>query len=1047
MDMKASALTRYSQTQRPLQSGRTLREESLPSGQEKCTHVKTSGRENQISGEWRTHYIASSNTDKTGENGPFNVYLRSIKFNDKGDSLVFHFFVKNNGACTESSVSGRRIANNVYVAEYAGANEFHFILVSDDGLIVNTENVDEAGNRTRLVGLLGKEDEVDDHDLERFLEEVRKLGIPEENIVDFTKGGDCPPCTQETSTTSERDGKWEIVRITGKKEDDNTYVFEYEGTTKFIVKYASCNVLVVCVINIDEEGNETKLAAILVKVDIEAEVLELFNEPVKAKGIEEKDILKIFESDEGTKRLKVAYLSDTVLILCVFNVDEQGVGTPCAVILAVKISVNQEVMDIFNKLISEKDIKEENVVNFIESEDCPPCVLLETRTTSGSNGNWEIIHVTGIRQADGTCALDINIEDEALARFKELVEEKKIEEKYIVNFLKSDDGPPLMDNKAGYKYEGITKFKVTYASDTVLVPRVAKVDENGERHHEPSYCLVCMISSYSHQHCYETLSLSELLSIKSICGDNIHYAVYGTEVFMFHKVFKCILLMNIDISPNTPLEALRGVNIIGRTCVYFKKAVKVYLSRTFKSFLCIQRFPWVLMGKHSAFRMLFSVKVNDIEEEALEIFNKLKSEKGTKDENVVNFIEIVKVNIGAEAWEKFYELIEAKGIKRKDIVKFIDSDNGTNTIEFIHVSEKALVAINVNADETGKKTQQVLLFGKENDVDKEGLEIFKKETLSRKISEENIKDLTEPDEGTNVFEIVYKSNKVLVACVDNVYKDAKTRFAVIFVKVNDIEAEALEKFNELVKVKKIEDKNVLKILEASNGIILFPKYEISLTWECPPCAKLWSSKQAEYEGENVFAVTHASRNILVAHNINVDEHGKKTVLTGLFVKVNIEEEGLQKFKELTQEKGIKEKNVVNFIETETWPPNELQLTNVKGTGRQPTGCCAESVCFLLNSEAPVGTKSVFTEFRTKLGQGGILQNAGCKIEICTRHGNEARRCTYTVDYEGKNIFEVKYASKKILVAHTHNEDNDGQRTELAGVFGKGDIFIFTSTLS
>ncbi|XP_052518772.1 odorant-binding protein-like [Budorcas taxicolor] len=145
----------------------------------------------EISGEWRIHYIASSNTEKTGENGPFNVYLRSIKFDDIGDSLVFHFFVKNNGECIESSVSGRRIANNVYVAEYAGANEFHFILVSDDGLIVNTENVDETGNRTRLIGLLGKEDDVDDHDLERFLEEVRKLGIPEENIVDFTKGDGC----------------------------------------------------------------------------------------------------------------------------------------------------------------------------------------------------------------------------------------------------------------------------------------------------------------------------------------------------------------------------------------------------------------------------------------------------------------------------------------------------------------------------------------------------------------------------------------------------------------------------------------------------------------------------------------------------------------------------------------------------------------------------------------------------------------------------------------------------------------------------------------
>lgn len=49
--------------------------------------------------------------------------------------------------------------------------------------------------------------------------------------------------------------------------------------------------------------------------------------------------------------------------------------------------------------------------------------------------------------------------------------------------------------------------------------------------------------------------------------------------------------------------------------------------------------------------------------------------------------------------------------------------------------------------------------------------------------------------------------------------------------------------------------------------------------------------------------------------------------------------------------------------------------------------------------------------------------------------------------EGKNIFEVKYASKKILVAHTHSEDNDGQTTELAGEFDKGDIFIFTLTLS
>ena len=36
------------------------------------------------------------------------------------------------------------------------------------------------------------------------------------------------------------------------------------------------------------------------------------------------------------------------------------------------------------------------------------------------------------------------------------------------------------------------------------------------------------------------------------------------------------------------------------------------------------------------------------------------------------------------------------------------------------------------------------------------------------------------------------------------------------------------------------------------------------------------------EGRNVFKVVSVSRTHLVAHNINVDKHGKKTELTGLF---------------------------------------------------------------------------------------------------------------------------------------------------------------------
>ncbi|XP_070641206.1 odorant-binding protein-like [Bos indicus] len=149
-------------------------------------------------GDWRIHYAASSNTEKTSETGPLNVYLHNIQFNEEGDSVVFHHFLKADGVCIESSFTGRKIGDNVYTLDSkyecftdAGANRIHFILVSDDGLIISIENVDEAGNRTRHIGLVGKEAEADDHDLERFKEEVRKLGIPEENIVDFTKVDDC----------------------------------------------------------------------------------------------------------------------------------------------------------------------------------------------------------------------------------------------------------------------------------------------------------------------------------------------------------------------------------------------------------------------------------------------------------------------------------------------------------------------------------------------------------------------------------------------------------------------------------------------------------------------------------------------------------------------------------------------------------------------------------------------------------------------------------------------------------------------------------------
>ncbi|XP_010829420.1 PREDICTED: uncharacterized protein LOC104981863, partial [Bison bison bison] len=322
----------------------------------------------------------------------------------------------------------------------------------------------------------------------------------------------------------------------------------------------------------------------------------------------------------------------------------------------------------------------------------------------------------------------------------------------------------------------------------------------------------------------------------------------------------------------------------------------------------------------------------------------------------------------------------------------VTRNNGTNQIEFIHVSEKALVAINVNLDETSKKTQQILLFGKENEVDEEYLEIFKKEALSRKISEENIKDLTEPDLNLR-SEISTPRIHPKWEKLPHVYILGKFHMDPLL-HHRDVECEVhqdsdigsptssctldIDFLLEYPQPRQKKDHGSLKMkvlfLSLLLGVICAAQEEeaqpslseLSGQWRTAYIAssnlgkikpngpfrvylhKLlfddeqgtvdfyffvkhkgkWEYKHVsgikqedgtyavDYEGKNVFEVSYVSNNILVAHNTNVDEHGKKTVLTGLFVKVNIEDESLQKFKELTQEKGIEEENVVNFIETD-----------------------------------------------------------------------------------------------------------------------------------
>ena len=47
--------------------------------------------------------------------------------------------------------------------------------------------------------------------------------------------------------------------------------------------------------------------------------------------------------------------------------------------------------------------------------------------------------------------------------------------------------------------------------------------------------------------------------------------------------------------------------------------------------------------------------------------------------------------------------------------------------------------------------------------------------------------------------------------------------------------------------------------------------------------------------------------------------------------------------------------------------------------------------------------------------------------------------------EGKNVFEVAYASKNVLAARNNNVDEHGKKTALVGIFGSYDILLFTRT--
>ncbi|KAM5194963.1 odorant-binding protein-like [Hipposideros larvatus] len=145
-----------------------------------------------LSGEWKTLYLASSNIAKISETGPFRVFMRKVEFDSNPDTVLFNFFVKDNGKCVEYFDIGRKVQKNIYITGYSGKTELKISYASDNAFVLCALNVAENGSVTRLTGLFGKENYANEEDFEKFKEFTRDYRIPEENIVDIISLDTCP---------------------------------------------------------------------------------------------------------------------------------------------------------------------------------------------------------------------------------------------------------------------------------------------------------------------------------------------------------------------------------------------------------------------------------------------------------------------------------------------------------------------------------------------------------------------------------------------------------------------------------------------------------------------------------------------------------------------------------------------------------------------------------------------------------------------------------------------------------------------------------------
>ncbi|XP_075814386.1 odorant-binding protein-like isoform X1 [Microtus pennsylvanicus] len=138
----------------------------------------------EIDGKWVTVAIAADNVKKIEEGRPLRIYLREITCKESCDRLELTFYIKVNGQCTKTKVTGNRQEDGKYNAQFEGDNTFGPVYLTPEFIIFANQNVDRTGQTTNMIYVYGKGQPLTPEQYEKIEEFAKVQNIPRENIQD-----------------------------------------------------------------------------------------------------------------------------------------------------------------------------------------------------------------------------------------------------------------------------------------------------------------------------------------------------------------------------------------------------------------------------------------------------------------------------------------------------------------------------------------------------------------------------------------------------------------------------------------------------------------------------------------------------------------------------------------------------------------------------------------------------------------------------------------------------------------------------------------------